>query len=295
VEYLRSLLSTPGQRQNMVDKALGLAPDALILDLEDGVPPAMKDAARGIVAEAVGSPRNTGAARFVRINPREAGSQEADLQAVAHAGLDGIVLPKVEHVDEVRAIDDLLSRIEAERKLPAGEIKLVISIESARGVRNANDLADASERTVALFIGGEDLSRDLGLPVSRDGDELLYARSAVVIAAASAGLLAIDRVWTNFHDLEGLRRDALRARALGFAGKWCIHPTQIDVVNELFGPTAEEVELARKVVAAFEQAQASGLGVVMMGEQFVERPTVERAQRTLRIHDAIARGGPARG
>src|SRR5712692_4990903 len=118
----------------MVDKALGLAPDALVLDLEDGVPPTMKDAARGIVAEAVGRPRKTSAARFVRVNPREAGSQEVDLAAVVSPGLDAIVLPKVEQVAEVQAVDVLLTRAEGERNMKAGTIKLVVSIESARGV-----------------------------------------------------------------------------------------------------------------------------------------------------------------
>jgi len=289
VEYLRSLLSTPGQRQNMIDKALGLAPDALILDLEDGVPPSTKDAARAIVSEAVRRPAG-GPARFVRVNALETGMQDADLRAVVHPGLAAVVLPKVERVDEIHAVDGTLARLESERGIGRGTIRLVISIESARGIRRADDLAEATPRTLALFIGCEDLARDLGLGVSAN-DDLLYARSALVFAAAAAGLLAIDRVWTNFHDLDGLRRDSVRGRSLGFAGKWCIHPSQLAVVNEVFAPSADEVEHARAVVAAFEDAQAKGIGAVMLGDQFVEKPTVERAQRTLRIHAAIAARG----
>ncbi len=302
MEYLRSVLSTPGQRQRMIDKALGgldPAPDAVILDLEDGVPPDMKDTARTMVAEAVARPPG-GPARFVRVNANAADRMDDDIHAVVRPGLDAIVLPKVERPEDVERVDGLLSSLEAQVGITVGRTKLLISIESAIGLLRAYELAAASPRNLALFLGGEDFSMDIGLPVSRRGAgrEAIYARSSIVIAAAAARIFSIDQVVPDFRDLDGLRKNATFGRELGFTGSWCIHPTQVGPVNEIYSPTLEEVELARRVVAAFDEAKAAGLGAVMMGGQFVEAPIVERAQRTLRLFESISaaeRGsGPSR-
>lgn len=290
MDFIRSLLSVPGQRQNMIDKAFTLEPDGMIFDLEDAVPPAMKDTAREMVAAALRRPRDaTSKARFVRVNGSATDLIETDMRAVVHERLDGIVLPKVETVAEIEHVDARLTSLERERGLRSGQVRLLVSIESAKGLRWVDDIVVASPRILAVFMGGEDFALDLGLPVVRTGagQEQIYARSRVMIAGAMARIFSVDQGSMDFRDLDAYRRHVQGSRQLGFTSGWCIHPNQIPIANEVFSPTPEEVELSRRVVAAFDDARAQGLGAVMMGGQFVELPIVERAQRTLRLHEAI--------
>jgi citrate lyase subunit beta/citryl-CoA lyase len=294
VEYLRSVLSTPGQRQRMIDKVyngLDPEPDGVIFDLEDAVPPDLKDQAREMVAEVIRRKWRPGAtARFVRVNGSPEQRLVADIRAVVHPGLDGLTLPKVERPEDVLFVDRLLSALEPDAGLPVGTIRLLISIESAKGLLRAYDILSSSPRILGVFLGAEDFSLDLGLPVVRSGggQEALFARSTIVIAAAAARIFSIDQGSPNFHDLDALRALARSGRELGFTGSWCIHPSQVAIVHEAYSPQLEEVDLARRVVAAFDEAKAQGLGAVMMGGQFVEIPIVERAQRTLRLHEKLA-------
>ncbi|HET7636107.1 MAG TPA: CoA ester lyase [Candidatus Limnocylindria bacterium] len=254
---LRSVMFSPGQREKMVDKALGLEADAIILDFEDGVPPAEKDAAREIVGAALRRPVNPPSPlRFVRVNPAASGRLEGDVEAIVGPGLDAVLLPKVEHPDEVRDLERLLTAMEPGQGRAAEPVGIVIAIESARGVHLATEILTASDRIMAVMFGAEDFALDLGLPVRRTGPghELLYARSAVVTAAAIARVQPLDQVWLDFHDLDGLRADAVNGRQLGFAGKCLIHPAQIEIVNEVFSPSGEDIELAQRVVDAFEEA-----------------------------------------
>ena len=290
MDFFRSLLSVPGQRQNMIDKAFTLEPDGVMFDLEDAVPPSLKDQAREMVAATLARPKDARSkARFVRVNGTTTGRTADDIRAIVHEHLEGIVMPKVETVDEIRAVDAQLTTLEKERRLRAGQIRLLISIESAKGIRWVDDLVVASPRVMAVFMGGEDFALDLGLPVIRSGagQEQVYARSRVMIAGAMARIFTVDQGSMDFRDLDAFRRHVQASRQLGFTTGWCIHPNQIAISNEVFSPTPEEVELSRKVVAAFDDAKAQGLGAVMMGGQFIELPIVERAQRTLRLHEAI--------
>lgn len=274
----------------MIDKASTLDPDGIIFDLEDAVPPGMKDSAREMVAEAIRRDSAAGsAARFVRVNGTQTGRLETDIRAVVHPNLVGVVLPKVENTGEIARVDELLQAEEEANGIRVGSIRLLITIESARGLRHVFDLVDASPRNVAVFMGGEDFALDLGLPVVRAGagQEQIYARSMVVVAAASARIYSVDQGSLEFRDLEAFRRHTTDSRELGFTTGWCIHPNQIPVANAVFSPTTDEVDLARKIVAAFEEAQAAGIGAVMMGGQFIELPIVARAQRTLHLHNAI--------
>jgi citrate lyase subunit beta / citryl-CoA lyase len=281
---LRSLMFVPGHRRRMLERALGVAGfptsglDAAILDLEDGVPPSEKDLARREVGNATERTASApGPARLVRIDRPGDREQAADIQAIAAMKIDGLVVPKVE---ASRELDDL-ARL---------GIPLIASIESAHGLLNAADIA-RHEGVVALLFGAEDYALDLGLPTKREGEarDLLYARSAVVVAAVAAGRRAIDGIWPDLDDAEGLRRDALHARRLGFSGKSLIHPGQIDVVNDVFGPSAVELEHARRVVSAYDEAVARGAGAVSLEGTLLDRPIVERARRTLKVHDAISR------
>jgi citrate lyase subunit beta / citryl-CoA lyase len=290
-KLLRSLLFSPGQRERMIDKALGTDADAVILDLEDGVPPAEKDVARERVAVAISRPRSpVTALRLVRVNPAATGRLNDDLSAVVGIGLDAILLPKVEYPEEIHALDQALGELEARTGLESGSVAIVAAIESARGINKAVDILCASERLAAAMFGAEDLALDLGLPVRRHGagQEMLHARSTLVLAAAIGRVKPLDQVWLDFRDFDGLRAEAIAGRDMGFAGKCLIHPGQIAIVNEVFSPSREDVELAQRVVAAFEEAKAAGIGAVMLGGQLVELPIVERALQTLRAQTAIS-------
>ncbi|HEY8785652.1 MAG TPA: CoA ester lyase [Candidatus Limnocylindria bacterium] len=296
MKLLRSLMFVPGHRPRMVQRALGLgefAPSALdvaILDLEDGVPPDEKDRARAAIAAALRLRSNgDGPARYVRVN-REAGARDADLAAVLRAGLDGIVAPKIDHPDEVARLARDLDEREDAAGIARGSIRLVPSIESARGLLEAHAIAARSDRVIALLFGAEDFARDLGLPAEREAEaaELLYARSAVVVAAVAARRQAIDGIWPDVTDGEGLRRDAVQARRLGFTGKSLIHPGQIETVNDVFSPSAAEVSYARRVIDAFEGAQRKGHGAVALDGKLLDQPIVERARRTLMLHDSVS-------
>jgi citrate lyase subunit beta/citryl-CoA lyase len=279
---MRSWMFVPGHRQRMIEKALGLRLDVAILDLEDGVPPAEKEAAREGIAAALGRPPE-GPARFARVHPAGSAALEPDLEAVARPGLAGLVLPKVEGPDDVRRVAAGLEARESRAGLPPGSVLLVAMIESAIGLLQAPAIAAASPRLIGLMFGAEDFAMDLGLFDARpaEAEELLYARSAVVVAAASARLQAIDRVYPGIGDAEGLRRDTLHARRLGFTGKALIHPGQIEVVHDAFRPTADEVAYARRVVEAFDAGEAAGVGAVAVEGRMVDRPIVERARRVL--------------
>jgi citrate lyase subunit beta/citryl-CoA lyase len=293
VQLLRSLMFTPGQRRNMIDKALGLGaagPDALMFDFEDSVPPDQKDVARDLVAEALTHPPGAdGPAYIVRVNSSATGRQIADMRAVVGPHLFAILLPKVERPDEIVAAAMVVDDLERESGVPRGQVGLIAAIESARGVHRVVDIATSSPRLAGLMFGAEDYARDLGLPVVRTGAawELIFARSSLVNSAAIARLFTMDQVHMNFRDTEGERRDAIASRAVGFSGKCAIHPSQVAIINEVFSPTPEEVEHARAVAKAFDEAVAKGVGCVMFGGQVVEQPILERAQRVLRYHETI--------
>jgi len=282
MQLLRTWMFVPGHRQKMVDKALKLGQGATILDLEDGVPATEKALAREGIAAALGQGGNK-AVYFVRIH--QCGSREmaADLDAVVRPGLDGLVLAKVEGVDDVLQVDAKLRQLEKAGGLQQGHVQLLATIESARGLTQAPNIAGACPRLMGLMFGAEDFALDLGLFAGSAGD-LLYARSALVVAAASQQLQAVDRVCPDFRDSEGLQQDALQARQIGFTGKALIHPSQIEIVDQVFHPTEAEIEWARRVVQAFEEAEAVGQGAVAVDGQMVDLPVVERARRLLATH-----------
>jgi citrate lyase beta subunit len=276
----------PGHRQRMIDKALRLNADAIMLDIEDGVAPNEKDAARQNIGDSLGRDKPAGTpARYVRINAIGHARMDADLEAVLRPGLDGLVCPKVDTVDQLRTVDAMLKEGEPKNRLAPGSIKLLIAIESPSGLLNAAAIAAASPRVTGLLFGAEDFGREIGLPALREGHarDLIYARSAVVIAAAAAHVQAIDGVWVDLNDSAGLAGFAKESRQLGFSGMSCIHPAQIDAINQAFSPTAGEIDYCRKVLRAFEEANARGDGSIAFGGQLIDRPIVERARRTLEM------------
>ena len=291
---LRSLMFVPGHRPRMIDRALGLGEfpgsdlDVAILDLEDGVPSGQKESARATIAAAL-KRATAGPGRYVRLNAAAA-LRPADLDAVVRKGLDGVVAPKISSPDEVASLAHHLEEHEIAARLTRGSLRIIASIESARGLIAAPAIAACSERVTALLFGAEDFALDLGLPARREAEaaDLLHARSAVVVAAVAAGKVAIDGIWPDIEDAAGLERDARTARRLGFSGKSLIHPGQIATVNEIFSPSADEVEHAKRVVAAFDEATKRGDGAVALDGMLLDPPIVERARRTLAAHEVIA-------
>ncbi|MGO9274158.1 MAG: aldolase/citrate lyase family protein [Terriglobia bacterium] len=270
----RSRLYLPGSEPKYYINAGLHGPDAVILDLEDSVHPAEKDAARILVRNALRAVDFGAAERMVRINQLPLGL--ADLEEVVPEALDVILIPKVERAEQVVEVEcrsaEILARHGIDRHLWMMPI-----LESALGIENAFAIATVSKQVVALTIGLEDYTADLGVVKTAEGRESLYARTRLVNAAHAAHVQAIDSVYGDVADMEGLKRWGLASRALGFEGMGCIHPLQIAVIHEAFAPSPEEIEKALKIVAAYEEAQQRGLGVVSVGSKMIDPPVVQRA------------------
>jgi citrate lyase subunit beta/citryl-CoA lyase len=259
----RSLFFVPGSRPELLAKVSRWSPDVTVLDLEDAVPPAGKDAARN-AAVATLAEAPVSSTLLVRINPRSTIWFHADLAAVADGPAAGVVLPKYESADEVA---------EVRRRLPSAAL-VVVGIESARGVADCPSLL--TERIDAAYFGAEDYIADLGGRRTPGGLEALYARSQVVLAARLAGLSAIDEVYVQIGDDAGFLADTRAGQAMGYAGKICVHPRQVELCHQVFTPTAEELQHARAVVAAFESG-----GVATVDGQMVDEVHVRMARRVI--------------
>ena len=272
----RSRLYLPGNEPKFAVNAGIHHPDAVILDLEDSVHPDEKDAARLLVRNSLRCIDFLGAERMVRINQLPRAYE--DLDEIVPESPDLILIPKVETADQVRDVDARIKKIQKARGIK-DPVWLMPILESALGIENAHSIAAATDTVVALTIGLEDYTADLGVPRTKQGDETLYARLRLVNAARAAGLQAIDSVFGDVGDMEGLRVWATRSRALGFEGMGCIHPRQIKPVHDAYAPTPQEIEKALKIVAAFEDASAKGRSVVSLGSRMIDPPVVLRAQR----------------
>jgi citrate lyase subunit beta/citryl-CoA lyase len=272
----RSRLYLPGNEPKFAINAGIHHPDAVILDLEDSVHPDEKDAARYLVRNALRCIDFLGAERMVRINQLPLGYK--DLEEIVPESPDLILIPKVETAAQVREVDARITKIQKALGIK-NPVWLMPILESALGIENAYEIAAAADTVVALTIGLEDYTADLGVPRTKQGDETLYARLRIVNAARAAGLQAIDSVFGDVGDMEGLKAWATRSKAVGFEGMGCIHPRQIRPIHECYAPTQQEIEKAMKIVAAFEEASAQGKSVVSLGSRMIDPPVVLRAQR----------------
>lgn len=283
--FRRSRLYLPGTQPKLMLNAGLHAPDAVILDLEDSVAPAEKDAARCLVRNALRVVDFGAAELMVRINQGERGL--ADLAWIVAHGVQHILIPKVESPEQVAAVAERTAALAAAcgRQEP---IWLMPIVESALGGLRALEIATAAPSVAALTLGLEDYTADLGVPRTAEGRESFWLRSVIVNAARAAGVQPIDTVFSDVEDMAGLRASVLEAKGLGFDGKGCIHPRQIRVVHEAFAPEAAEVEKARRIVLAFEAATARGLGVVSLGSKMIDPPVVKRALHTVEL--AVATG-----
>jgi len=276
--FRRSRLYLPGDQPKLALNAAIHKGDGLILDLEDSVAPSNKDAARVLVRNALRCLDFMGAERQVRINQLPLGLE--DLDEIIPQKPHLILIPKVETPEQVRQVDQKVNELLAKEKEPF-ELFFMPILESALGIINAYAIATASKRNVALAIGLEDYTADIGVQRTNHGRESFFARSMLVNAARAAGIQAIDTVFSDVTDMDGLRESVLEAKALGFDGKGCIHPRQIRVIHEAFAPQNAEIEKAKRIVLAFEDAEKQGLGVVSLGSKMIDPPVVKRALRTI--------------
>ncbi|MCK4496053.1 MAG: citrate lyase ACP [Candidatus Aminicenantes bacterium] len=276
----RSRLYIPGDQPRLIINAGLYKPDGIILDLEDAVAPPEKESARFIVRNALREVDFSGTERMVRINQSQMGIK--DLDFIIPHGVHTVLIPKCEDAEAVKEINVHIQNLRAQHKIK-NEIFLMPIIESALGAINAYKIALASPNIVALTIGLEDFTADIGAERTLEGKESFLARLQIVLAARAVGIQPIDSVFSDVADEEGLMNSILEAKSLGFEGKGCIHPGQIRIVNDGFSPSKREIERAKKISLALEEAQKKGSGVVSLGTKMIDPPVVKRAERILKL------------
>jgi len=282
--FRRSRLYLPGNEPKFMLNAGLHKADGVILDLEDSVAPAVKDEARLLVRNALRTIDFGGSERMVRINQGRRGLE--DLDCIIPHNVHVVLIPKVEDKDQIKEVDKHVHHLLKEHGIDR-PVYLMPIVESALGAIKAYKIARASERIVALTIGLEDYTADIGTQRTNEGRESFWARCQVVNAARAAGLPPIDTVFSDINDMDGLRASVLEAKGLGFEGKGCIHPRQIAVIHEAFAPSTAELEKAQKIVAAFKDAEARGLGVVSLGSKMIDPPVVKRALHVVKLAEAV--------
>ena len=283
----RTRMFVPGNNPGMMADAHIYGPDSIMLDLEDSVTLAEKDAARLLVYHALQSVDYGNTEMVVRINPLNTPFGRKDIEAVVRAGVHVIRMPKTETADEVREVEAEILRVE-QRLGCVGRTQIMAAIESALGVVNAYDIATASTRMMGIALGAEDYCANLKTQRTPSGNELQLARQTIVVAARAAGIDALDTVYSNLNDMDTFRAEVEYIKSLGFDGKSIINPRQIEVVNEVFAPKEKDIAKARTILAAIKEAEARGSGVVSVNGKMVDKPVVIRAQRTIDL--AIASG-----
>ena len=282
----RTYLFAPGNHERRVEKALGLDADVVILDLEDAVAVSEKKSTRDLINKTLKQPRNC--AVFVRVNAYDTEFCYGDICSIVSENLDGIVLPKLESLEDLRSIDWLLGNLEQERGLPNGSIDLMPIIETAVGLVNIREIARADTRVKRLAFGGGDYTRDLGMEWTLEEDELLPVRSEMVLASRFGKLEPpVDTVFIHIKEHGAFRSSCSNILGLGFQGKMCIHPDQVPVTNETFTPDAEEVKWSQRVINEFAKAEKAGIASIQIDGYFVDYPIVEKAQRTVDIANLL--------
>jgi len=276
------LLYVPGNMPSMLQNIPLFTCDAVIIDLEDAVPLNEKDAARILVQRFLESYTSRNKEILVRINPLETKWACDDLKAVLPTLPDGIRLPKADTPEIVEHLDTMLTEFEEELELEIGRFRILPSIESARGVINANNIARTSKRIFGLAFGAEDYTASMEIERTRGGEELFNARMNVLWAAKAAGIQAIDTIFADINDMDGLRRETELVKRLGYTGKCMVNPRQIDIIHDVFAPKQEEVDYALQVIDAIKRARSMGTGVISMGGKMIDAPVVKRAARILR-------------
>lgn len=286
----RTLMFVPANRPSMVQRASETPADVIVLDLEDAVPPAEKAAARETVRASIEKLHAAGKTVHIRVNNLETKQTRDDLTAVIGPGLSALLYPKAESGQEIRDLDVLIREREYHTEgVTPGDTALIPMIETARAVLRCEEIAKASSRITGLALGGEDYCADIGVPRTNEGKELEYIRRVMIHVCIAYGLRPLDGIYAPLNDEAGLRADAAYGRAIGMKGKYVIHPEQVGPVNEVYSPTAEELDAARRVVEEFEAAVAAGHGTVRINGQLVDIPIANRARELLAYAEAISK------
>ncbi len=288
----RSMLFLPGNAPNMIINGDALGADSIILDLEDAVSPDEKDAARLLVKSAIEDMGFVDVEITVRINAIDTPYWKDDLEAIVPLKPDLIMPPKSASAADIQTLDRAIAEIEQQHGMPVGTVKLIPLIETALGVERAFEIATASPRVVALFLGGEDLTADLRCKRTKAGNEIDYARKRLVCAARAAGVDVYDTPFTDVNDDEGIVADAEYAKSLGFSGKSAIAPRHVRTINEVFSPSLADIEYAKLVFEAIRIGKLQGKGAVSLRGKMIDKPIVERARQTLEAAKQLGLGGP---
>ena len=283
----RSMLFLPGNNPNMLINGNCFGADAVIFDLEDAVSPSEKDAARILVRNTMRYMNFDGCEIIVRINSIDTDYWKEDLETILPENPDIILLPKTGVPEDVKLVDEYMAQVEKKNGIENGTIGLMPLIETALGVENSYKIASCSNRVKALFLGAEDLTADLQCKRTKEGKEIEYARTRLVVAARAAGIDVYDTPFTDVNDEKGIVEDVKTAKGLGFTGKASISPRHIEVINEIFSPTNAEIDYAYEVMEAINRAKQMGKGAISLHGKMIDAPIVARAERTISIAKAL--------
>jgi len=277
----RALLYMPGDDRRKIEKSTTLGVDCICMDMEDGTAINKKVEARAVISQAMKELNFGDSERCIRINSIGSGFEKDDLASALAAKPDSIVVPKIETAEQVKWVSEQIETYELSNKLNIGSIRLLIGLETAKGILNLKEIAEADKRLEAIIFGAEDYGASIGATRTKEGIEVLYARSAVVAACAANDLQAIDMVYIDFKDSDGLRAEAEQGAGLGFSGKQIIHPNQVQVTQEAFTPSDKAIEYAQRVVESFEASQKEGKGAFALDGKMIDMPLLKNAQKVL--------------
>lgn len=278
----RSMLFMPGNNPGMLQDAAILGADSIILDLEDAVSLTEKDSARILVREALKTIDFSQVEVVVRVNPMDTEFGPLDVDMIARVKPDILLIPKANE-EQIKIVDTMLDKIEAEEGYLAGSIKIIALIETALGLENVYNVIQASNRIVGVLLGGEDLTSDLGIERTKKGEEIFYARNKVATACRALKVDSIDTPFTDTNDFEGLVKDTTKAKSLGLTGKSAINPRQIEIIHSIFAPTEAELKYALRVLEAMEEAKKEGKGVCSLEGKMIDAPVINRARTTVAL------------
>jgi len=277
----RALLYMPGDDRRKIEKSTTLGVDCICMDMEDGTAVSKKAEARAVITQAMKELDFGTCERCIRINSIGSGFEKDDLVSALATQPDAIVVPKIETAEQVKWVSEQIESYELSNKSDMGSIRLLIGLETAKGVLNLNEIAEVDKRLEAIIFGAEDYAASVGATRTKEGTEVLYARSAVIVACAASNLQAIDMVYIDFKDTEGLRTEAQQGAGLGFSGKQIIHPNQVQVTQEAFTPSDVAIAYAKRVVESFEASQNEGKGAYALDGKMIDMPLLKNAQKVL--------------
>jgi citrate lyase subunit beta-like protein len=277
----RALLYMPGDDRRKIEKSTTLGVDSLWVDMEGGVAGNKKAEARAVIALAIKELDFGNSERCIRINNIGSGLEKRDLVAALATNPDAIVVPKIETAEQVKWVSEHIESYELSSNLNIGAIRLLIGVETAKGILNLKEIAESDKRLEAIIFGAEDYAASVGATRTQEATEVLYARSAVVTACAANDLQAIDMVYIDFRDLDGLRVEAEQGAGFGFSGKQVIHPNQVSVAQEAFTPSDSAIEYAKRIVESFESSQKEGKGAYALDGKMIDMPLLKNAQKVL--------------